>query len=143
MSGVGLAQGKTLARSANVSRRTSGLLPRPLVLAPPHSRKMSVSCASELRRRRDVAGGEVSCVSVGGEMLVICAEESRRPVPRRLRRVDSSTCSRTMSSQPLPPCHTSPTWWLRIGRLQTKQMAVIVLQQITQQCIKQSVQLAR
>lgn len=131
MSGVGLAQGKTLARSANVSRRTSGLLPRPLVLAPPHSRRMSVSWARELRRRREVAGGEVSCVSVGGEMLVICADESRRPVPRRLRRVDSSTCSRTMSSQPLPPCHTSPTWWLRIGRLQTKQMAVIVLQQIT------------
>jgi hypothetical protein len=77
-------------------------------------------------------GGDVSCVSVGGLMLVIWAAESRRPAPSRCRNVDSSTCSRTRSSQPLPPCHTSPTWWLRMGRLHTKQMAVIVLQSAQQ-----------
>lgn len=77
-------------------------------------------------------GGEVSCVSVGGLILVIWAAESRRPAPSRCRSVDSSTCSRTRSSQPLPPCHTSPTWWLRMGRLHTKQMAVIVLQSTRQ-----------
>lgn len=126
---VGLDHGKDRARSASVSRRTRGLLPRVFAGCPLHSRKMSVSWASEERRRRADTGGDVSWVSVGGEMLVICAEESRRPAPRRLLRVDSSTCSLTMSSQPLPPCHTSPTWWLRIGKLQTKQMAVIVLQQ--------------
>lgn len=48
-------------------------------------------------------------------------------IPSRCFRVDSSTCSRTRSSQPLPPCHINPTWWLRIGRLHTKQIAVMVL----------------
>lgn len=48
-------------------------------------------------------------------------------IPSRCFRVDSSTCSRMRSSQPLPPCHISSTWWLRIGRLHTKQIAVMVL----------------
>lgn len=39
-----------------------------------------------------------------------------------------NTCSRTRSSHPLPPCHTRPTWWERMGRLHTKQIAVIVLE---------------
>ena len=63
-------------------------------------------------------------------MLVICAAESLRPAPSLWRSVDSSTCSRTRSSQPFPPCQTNPTWWLRIGRLQTKQIAVIVLKSL-------------
>lgn len=57
---VGFAQGSDRARSAKVSLRTRGLLPRVLLVEPPHSRRMSVSCAKELRRRRAVAGGEVS-----------------------------------------------------------------------------------
>lgn len=32
-----------------------------------------------------------------------------------------------MSSQPFPPLQTSPTWWLMIGKLHTKHIAVIVL----------------
>lgn len=47
--------------------------------------------------------------------------------PRRCFKVDSSTCSRIRSSHPFPPCHTRPTWWLRIGRLHTKQIAVMLL----------------
>lgn len=125
-----LPHGRLLARSAKVSLLYSGALF--LAFAeppPPHSLKMSVSWASELLRRRvapPVAGGEVSWISVGGEMLCICVAESLRP-PNLCRMVDSSTCSRTKSSQPFPPCHTKPTWWDRMGRLQTKQIAVIVL----------------
>lgn len=100
--------------------------PTPPIPVPLHSRNMSVSWASELRLRRRLTGGDVSAVSVGGDSVVICAAESRRP-PNRCLIVVSSICSRSMSSQPLPPCHTSPTWWLRIGRLHTKHMAVIVL----------------
>ena len=118
--------GSDLAKSAKVSLLHSCFWR--LFVDPPHSRKMSVSWARELRRRRVVpeVGGEVSWVSVGGEMLHICVAESLRP-PSRCLIVDSSTCSRTRSSQPFPPCHTSPTWCDRMGRLQTKQMAVIVL----------------
>lgn len=57
-------------------------------------------------------------------------------IPSRCFRVDSSTCSRTRSSQPLPPCHISPTWWLRIGRLHTKQIAVMVLKKGSARCLK-------
>ncbi|PSN40330.1 hypothetical protein C0J52_22676 [Blattella germanica] len=48
-------QGRLLAMSANVSRRCKcvSLFREPFVL-PPHSRKMSVSCASELLRRLDL-----------------------------------------------------------------------------------------
>lgn len=101
--------GSDLAMSAKVSLRQS-LLPRPLFpeVPPPHSRRMSVSCARLDRRRRWFVGEE-SWVSFGGEIDVICAAESRLPVPSRCFRVDSSTCSRTRSSQPLPPCHISPT----------------------------------
>lgn len=106
----GFAQGSDRARSASVSRRTSGcLLPRAFAVEPPHSRNMSVSWASELRRRRADTGGDVSCISVGGEILVICADESLLPAPSRDLSVDSSTCSRTKSSHPLPPIHTKPT----------------------------------
>lgn len=38
-----------------------------------------------------------------------------------------SICSRSRSSTPFPPCHTKPTWWLRIGRLQTKQFIFSIL----------------
>ena len=31
-----------------------------------------------------------------------------------------SICSLRRSSTPLPPCHFSPEWWLRMGRLHTK-----------------------
>lgn len=48
----------------------------------PQSRKMSVSCAREERRRR-VVGGEVSRTSRGGSMVVIWAAESRRPTRGR------------------------------------------------------------
>lgn len=37
------------------------------------------------------------------------------------------TCSRIKSSHPFPPLQTKPTWWLMIGRLHTKHIAVIVL----------------
>lgn len=139
--------GSVLAMSASVSRLVMPLGRPPLDFPPPlppalpppppplpmpvplHSRRMSVSWASELRRLRLLTGGDVSAVSVGGDSVVICAAESRRP-PSRCLSVVSSICSRSMSSQPLPPCHTRPTWWLRIGRLHTKHMAVIVLQHI-------------
>jgi hypothetical protein len=119
--------GSDRARSASVSLLHSCFCR--VFVDPPHSRRMSVSWARELRRRRVVpdVGGDVSCVSVGGDMLQIWVAESLRP-PSLCLIVDSSTCSRTRSSHPLPPCHTKPTWWDRIGRLQTKQMAVIVLQ---------------
>lgn len=48
----------------------------------PQSRRRSVSCAREDRRLRDV-GGEVSRTSLGGSMVVIWAEESRRPTRGR------------------------------------------------------------
>lgn len=50
-------------------------------------------------------GGEISG---GGEDASICAAESRLP-PNLCFNVDSSNCSRTISSQPLPPCQTKPT----------------------------------
>lgn len=128
--------GSVLAMSASVSRLVMPFgrpppappppPPPPPMPVPLHSRSMSVSWASELRRRLRLTGGDVSAVSVGGDSVVICAAESRRP-PSRCLSVVSSICSRSMSSQPLPPCHTRPTWWLRIGRLHTKHMAVIVL----------------
>lgn len=103
-------QGRLFAKSARVSLRLRSLEPRrdnSLSLSlEPHSLRMSVSCANELRRRL-VVGGDVSRTSVGGEIVVIWAAESRRP--RRCRSVDSWTCSRTKSSQPLPPCQTKPT----------------------------------
>lgn len=140
--------GSVLAMSASVSRLVMplGRPPAPVLPPPPppppppmpvplHSRSMSVSCASELRRRRRLTGGDVSAVSVGGDSVVICAAESRRP-PSRCLSVVSSICSRSMSSHPLPPCHTRPTWWLRIGKLHTKHMAVIVLhERINNICI--------
>lgn len=107
MSVVCLLHGRLLAKSANVSRRFNGALPFLfVVLLPPlHSRKISVNCASELLLRRCApGGGDV----LGGDAADICADESLRP-PSLCLRVDSSNCSRTMSSQPLPPCHIRPT----------------------------------
>lgn len=87
--------GKLLARSASVSLRHRGSFEEAVLEAaaldeweppPPHSRSMSVNCARDDRRRLVavvVPGGEVSCVSVGGDMDVIWAAESRRPAPRR------------------------------------------------------------
>lgn len=82
--------GKLRAKSAKVSLRWSCFC---CFFAPPHSRRMSVSWANEERLRRPPAGGELSCVSVGGEMEHIWVAESRRP-PKRCRIVDSSSCKR-------------------------------------------------
>jgi hypothetical protein len=76
--------GSDLAMSARVSLRQSLLL-RPLfpdAPPPPHSRRMSVSCARLDRRRRWFVGDEF-WVSFGGEIDVICAAESRLPVPEQ------------------------------------------------------------
>jgi hypothetical protein len=78
-----LCQGKFRAKSANVSRRFKGGFCC-LFVPPLHSRKMSVSCASELLRRFRLGGGEV----LGGEAPEIWAAESLRP-PNRCRIVDS------------------------------------------------------
>lgn len=78
--------GSDLAMSAKVSLRQSLLL-RPLfpeAPPPPHSRRMSVNCARLDRRRRWFVGEE-SWVSFGGEIDVICAAESRLPVPEGKR----------------------------------------------------------
>jgi len=93
---------------------------------------MSVSWARDERLRRAccVGGGLDSRTSLGGDTELICAAESRRP-PSRCRRVWSSTWPRTRSSHPLPPCQTRPTWWLKMGRLQTKHIAAIVLRTYT------------
>lgn len=84
---VFLPHGRLLAKSASVSRRFSGAFWR---FEPPplHSRRISVSWANELRRRRCDGGGDV----LGGEAADIWAAESRRP-PNRCLIVDSSNCS--------------------------------------------------
>lgn len=74
--------GKLLAKSASVSRRFRGGFWFRFDPVPLHSRRMSVNCASELRRRFRLGGGEV----LGGDD--IWAAESRRP-PKRWRMVDS------------------------------------------------------
>lgn len=78
--------GSDLAMSAKVSLRQSLLLRLLFVEIPPppHSRRMSVSWARLDRRRRWFVG-EQSWVSFGGEIDVICAAESRLPVPRNKR----------------------------------------------------------
>lgn len=79
--------GNDLAMSARVSLRQSLLLRLLFVEIPPppHSRRMSVSWARLDRRRRWFVG-EQSWVSFGGEIDVICAAESRLPVPKGKRR---------------------------------------------------------
>lgn len=78
--------GNDLAMSAKVSLRQSLLLRLLFVEIPPppHSRRMSVSWARLDRRRRWFVG-EQSWVSFGGEIDVICAAESRLPVPEDKR----------------------------------------------------------
>lgn len=56
--------GKLRAKSAKVSRRFSGAFGVRLEPPPLHSRRMSVSWAKELRRRRGAPAGEV----LGGEL---------------------------------------------------------------------------
>lgn len=76
--------GSDLAMSAKVSLRQSLLLRFVEIPPPPHSRRMSVSWARLDRRRRWFVG-EQSWVSFGGEIDVICAAESRLPVPKNKR----------------------------------------------------------
>lgn len=64
-----LPHGRLFARSANVSRLDSCSL-RFRAAEPPQSLMISVNWAKELRRRR-LGGGDVSCTSVGGDMVVI------------------------------------------------------------------------
>lgn len=61
-----------------------------------------------------------------------CLVSSNRALPCSDRAISikycrNITCSRTISSQPFPPCHTNPTWCDMIGRLQTKHIDVICL----------------
>jgi len=94
----------------------------------PQSLRSSPSCANEdLRLDFDVFRCELPetrSSKVSPSIVVIWAQELRRPLvfPSRPRMISISICSLRKSSTPLPPCQTSPTWWVRMGNAQTKQL---------------------
>ena len=95
--------------------------PAPPLSLEPQLCMRSPRWARELLLLLPVMGGVLRPTQSSLSIVVICALESRLwPRPSRPRMMSWSTCSRRRSSTPLPPCHTRPTWWDWMGRLQTK-----------------------
>lgn len=71
------------------------------------------------------------CVFLCWIRVFVCfslwAMEKSRISQKKLFEYVFFTCSRTISSQPFPPCQTKPTWCDIMGKLHTKQIDVICL----------------